>query len=90
MSKDKIDFEKLFSELEDIVKKMESGEITLSESLELFERGVKIAKILREHLDSIEKRVELLIKDQETGEILKEDFTTSEDDKTEEDDELPF
>ena len=70
---EKIDFEKLFKELEEIVEKMESGDLTLQESLELFERGMKISKILKKELDSIEHKVEILLKD-ESGNIRKEEF----------------
>lgn len=70
---EKVDFEKLFKELEDIVKKMESGNLPLQESLELFEKGMKISKILKSELDSIEHKVEILLKD-ENGNIKKEEF----------------
>ncbi len=70
---EKIDFEKLFKELEEIVGKMESGNLTLQESLELFEKGMKISKILKKELDSIEHKVEILLKD-ESGNIKKEEF----------------
>ncbi len=70
---EKIDFEKLFKELEEIVEKMESGDLTLQESLELFEKGMKISKILKKELDSIEHKVEILLKD-ESGNIRKEEF----------------
>ncbi len=70
---EKINFEKLFKELEEIVDKMESGDLPLQESLELFERGMKISKILKKELDSIEHRVEILLKDEE-GNLKKEEF----------------
>ena len=70
----KIDFEKMFNELEGIVRKMEEGNLKLTESLELFERGVKISKILKKELEAIEHKVELLVKDEETGELKTENF----------------
>ncbi len=70
---EKVNFEKLFKELEEIVDKMESGDLSLQESLELFEKGMKISKILKKELDSIEHRVEILLKDEE-GNLKKEEF----------------
>lgn len=70
---EKVNFEKLFKELEEIVDKMESGDLSLQESLELFEKGMKISKILKKELDSIEHRVEILLKD-EDGNLKKEEF----------------
>ncbi len=87
MNEKKVDFEALFKELEEIVDKMEKGDVSLTQSLELFERGIKISKILREELDSIERKVELLLKDDLTGEITREPF---EEEKDTSNDELPF
>ncbi len=70
----KIDFEKMFNELEEIVRKMEEGNLKLTESLELFERGVKISKILKKELEKIEHKVELLVNDEQTGELKTEKF----------------
>ena len=70
---EKIDFEKLFKELENIVEKMESGNLPLQESLKLFERGMEISKTLKKELDSIEHKVEILLKDEE-GNLKKEEF----------------
>jgi exodeoxyribonuclease VII small subunit len=66
-------FEKALVELEGIVKKLEKGGLSLNESLALFEKGVKLAKYLREELGKAEKKVEILLKD-EKGEVRKEPF----------------
>jgi len=54
-------FENSIKELEEIVSKLESGKATLSESLELFEKGIGIAKECNEMLDKAEKKVSVLI-----------------------------
>ena len=54
-------FEKSIKELEEIVNKLETGETTLSESLELFEKGIKLAKECNKMLDDAEKKVSVLI-----------------------------
>ena len=58
----KVDFEKMFQDLEGIVKKMEEGNLPLADSLELFERGISLSRTLRAELDAVENRVELLMK----------------------------
>jgi exodeoxyribonuclease VII small subunit len=54
-------FEKAIKELEEVVNKLESGEASLSESLELFEKGIKLAKDCNKMLDEAEKKVSVLI-----------------------------
>ena len=55
------DFEKTLQQLEKIVSKMESGELGLEDSLEQFEKGVKLAKACQDRLASAELRVTQLI-----------------------------
>ncbi len=66
-------FEKALADLEQIVEKLEKGGLSLNESLALFEKGVKLARFLREELGKAEKKVEILLKD-EKGEMKKEAF----------------
>ena len=73
------DFEQALAELEKAVEKLETGGLSLSESLALFEKGVKLARFLRAELDKAEKKVEILLKD-EKGEIRAEPFDVDEDD----------
>lgn len=54
-------FEKSIKELEEIVNKLEAGDASLSESLELFEKGIKLAKDCNKMLDEAEKKVSVLI-----------------------------
>lgn len=68
-----LNFEKALADLEKIVEKLEKGGLSLSESLSLFEKGVKLARFLREELSKAEKKVEILLKD-EKGEIRAEPF----------------
>ena len=53
--------EKKIKELEEVVNKLESGEASLSESLELFEKGIHLAKECNKMLDEAEKKVSVLI-----------------------------
>ena len=66
-------FEESMTELEDIVTKLEAGDITLDASLELFEKGIKLAKTCQKKLDDAEKKVKILTTN-EDGEMVTEDF----------------
>lgn len=66
-------FEDSMTELEGIVTKLEAGDITLDDSLKLFEQGIKLAKNCQKKLDDAEKKVKILTTD-ETGNMKLEDF----------------
>jgi exodeoxyribonuclease VII small subunit len=66
-------FEKAMNELEEIVGKLEKGGLPLNESLELFEKGVKLARFLRQELEKAEKKIEILLKEND-GEAKTEPF----------------
>ena len=68
-----ISYEKIFDQLEKIVQKMDSGDIPLEKSLELFEQGMILIKDGKEKLDNAEARVKKLIKGQD-GKLGIEDI----------------
>ncbi len=55
------DFEQSLNELETLVEQMEQGNISLEQSLELFERGVKLTRSCQESLKKAEQRVRQLV-----------------------------
>ena len=57
-----LSFEQELAELEAVVKKLESGDLPLEESIRLFERGVQLSDSCRGKLDAVETRVEMLVK----------------------------
>lgn len=59
------DFEKSLEQLEQIVSRMEQGELTLEESLSAFEEGVKLTRTCQNTLKQAEQRVSKLINDQD-------------------------
>jgi exodeoxyribonuclease VII small subunit len=61
----RLSFEKSLEALEQIVDELESGELTLDEALERYERGVAAHKQCTEILASAEKRIEVLLKSAE-------------------------
>ena len=54
-------FEEAFSQLEDIVKKLEGGGLSLDESLETFEKAVKLVKLCNEKIEKAEAKVKILV-----------------------------
>jgi exodeoxyribonuclease VII small subunit len=54
------DFEAAIAELESIVKKLEDGELTLEQSLELYERGVALSRYCHGRLEQAERRIDVL------------------------------
>ena len=65
-------FESSLGELEKIVRKLEDGELSLEESLKLFEDGVKLSRECQERLSQAERRIEILLKDSQGNPILQE------------------
>lgn len=55
-------FEKTFKELGEIVEKMEHGDLSLEQSLDCFEKGVKLSKTCQQLLEKAEQKVETLLK----------------------------
>lgn len=60
-----IKFEKALERLETIVTQLERGELSLDESLKIFEEGVKLSKTCLKMLDDAERKVEILVKDKD-------------------------
>ena len=67
-------FEKNLKELEGVVKTLDSGDVTLDQMLELFERGIELTKQCTNALDSAEQKINILMKNKETGEIVERPF----------------
>lgn len=55
-------FEVAYEKLQQSVKKLESGELSLEDSLRAFEEGVQLSRLCQEHLTAAEQKVELLVK----------------------------
>jgi exodeoxyribonuclease VII small subunit len=55
-------FEAALEQLQTTVKKLESGELTLEQSLQQFEEGVRLTRVCQDQLGAAEKRVEILMK----------------------------
>ena len=78
MSKDKkaVDFEQQLASLEGLVNSLESGELSLEESLKSFEQGIKVARECQAALKSAEQKVEVLMR--QGDELVSQPFEDNE------------
>lgn len=58
-------FESALEDLEQVVEQLESGELSLEDSLAAFEKGVGLVKFCNQKLNEVEKKIEILVKDKE-------------------------
>lgn len=66
-SKKALNFEQALGELEALVAAMESGDLTLEESLQAFEAGVRLTRECQQTLQQAEQKVQLLLADDGTA-----------------------
>lgn len=72
-----LNFEQAFSKLEEIVEDLETGDLTLEDSLKKFEEGIKLSRICGEKLEKARQKIEVLMKDS-GGEFKFEDLDEEE------------
>lgn len=72
MSEKKKTFESSLQDLEKIVRKLEDGEMSLEESLKLFEDGVRLSRECQERLNQAERRIEILLADEDGNPVLQQ------------------
>ncbi|SUZ90332.1 uncharacterized protein METZ01_LOCUS43186 [marine metagenome] len=65
--KTNVNFEKSIKELEKLVELLESGDLSLEDSLKSFEKGIKLTRLCKEHLNKAELKVQKLI--EESGDL---------------------
>ena len=81
-------FEDQLEELEKVVERLERGDLSLDESVGLFERGVHLSNDCKTQLASAESRIQVLLEPTEDGPVRVEELAVVEvDDDVEEDDE---
>lgn len=66
------DFEKSFQQLEKIVQRLEGEELSLDESLKLFEEGIALSRFCHQKLTEVEKRIELILADAKGEPVVEE------------------
>lgn len=73
MKDNDVSFENSIAELEEIVKKLEKGELTLDESIDCFQRGVELTKYCSKRLDEAERSITMLVEG-ENGQITEKEM----------------
>ncbi len=84
MAEAKASFEEQLAELEKVVEQLERGELSLEESVGLFERGMRLSESCKGQLASAESRIQVLLQPREKGPVRVEAFTMGEDEVDEE------
>lgn len=69
-----LNFEAALNELETVIEKMETGQLSLEDSLKSFEQGVNLARTCQKALKEAEQKVQILI--EKNGELYTEPFNT--------------
>jgi len=70
-------FEEALKRLEEVLDSLEHGELNLEEAVKAFEEGVGLVRFCHGRLDEVERRVELLLKD-EAGRFITKPFPEEE------------
>lgn len=73
-----MDFEKKLSRLEEIVQKMEKGDIALEQSLKLFEEGIQLSRDCQAQLTEAENKIKVLVSFDEQKKPITQDFNNGE------------
>ncbi len=73
MNKENKTFEEAVARLEEIVRAMEDGKLSLDDSLKAFEEGIALVRLCNGKLDGAEQRVRILLKG-EDGSVKEEPF----------------
>jgi len=73
-SEDSASFEEQLGELEKIVEQLEQGDLTLEQSVSLFERGVHLSNACKAQLSSAESRIQVLLDPEHKGPVRVEEL----------------
>jgi exodeoxyribonuclease VII small subunit len=65
-------FEEQLTALETVVERLERGELSLDESVQLFEEGVKLSTACKKELDAAEGRIQVLVEQGSGGMVAKD------------------
>lgn len=70
-------FEEALGELKVIIEKLEGGNLSLEESLTLFEKGTQLINLCHKKLNEVGKKIEILV-ESPNGEVLQKEFDLEE------------
>lgn len=101
MEKNKKTFEEALKRLEEIVERLELGDVSLEETVRLFEEGIELVNFCNQKLEEVKHKVEIIVRDKtggftlqpfdaENSKNIKKDIEELEDIDEEDTGELPF
>jgi exodeoxyribonuclease VII small subunit len=67
-------FETALEQLQNTVKRLESGELSLDQALKSFEDGVKLTRVCQQHLSAAEQKIEVLMQASADGKVDLQPF----------------
>jgi exodeoxyribonuclease VII small subunit len=71
------DFEKQLTALESVVERLEQGDLSLEESVQLFEEGMKLSEACKKELEAAEGKIQMLV-EQRSGQMKVADLDEKE------------
>ena len=81
MASAKLSFEEQLTELEKVVEQLERGDLSLEDSVGLFERGMQLSEACKGQLASAESRIQVLLHPREKGPVRVEELEVGEEDE---------
>lgn len=70
---EEMNFEQAILELEQVIKQLETGDLSLDDSIEKFKKGVELSNVCNKKLEEAQKSITLLTQDN-NGNLVEEDF----------------
>ncbi len=74
---DAIDFEQALKELESLVERLENGDLSLEESLQTFERGIRLSRECQKALRRAEQKIQILSEKEEEIKVNTQDINNT-------------
>jgi exodeoxyribonuclease VII small subunit len=76
-----LSFEQAMEKLEQIVTRLENGDVPLEQAIELFQEGMQLSHLCGQKLEVVERKIEVLM--EENGSLVKKPFQSVQEDKGE-------
>jgi exodeoxyribonuclease VII small subunit len=71
----KLSFEEAMDQLEQLVAKLENGDVPLEQAIDLFQEGMKLSHLCSQKLEQVERKIEMLV--EENGALSKKPFISA-------------
>jgi exodeoxyribonuclease VII small subunit len=72
-----LSFEEAMDQLEQLVGKLENGDVPLEKAIDLFQEGMKLSHLCSQKLEQVERKIEMLV--EENGVLSKKPFSSGND-----------